>query len=356
VTLVNIGSVQLNVDSVAVTSGFKQNNNCLPTVAALASCTINVSFLPTASGTQTGTLTITDFAGNSPQTVALSGTGVAPGVSLSATALSFPAQTVSTTSSPQTITLTNTASGALTPLLINPSGDFAQTNTCGSSVAAGSSCTISVTFTPTTTGSRTGTLTLTDNAAGSPQTVTLSGTGQDFALATSNNSSSSATISPGQTATYALVVNPESGFNGSVTLACGGSPVASSCTFSQPTVMPGTPFTLIVSSTAPSVTSPRTIPSPRLPGPKVLLALALLLICSAWMVTASRRPRARWRVLPLTLGLLLALTLVSCGRSGPVSGSNHGTPTGTYNLKVTGTFTSGTATVSRSIALTLNVS
>jgi hypothetical protein len=356
VTLLNIGSVQLTVDSVAVTSGFQQNNNCLPTVAALASCTINVSFLPTATGPQTGTLTISDLAGNSPQTVALNGTGVGPAISLSATALSFPAQTVSIASSPQTITLSNPGTGALTPLLITPLGDFSQTNTCAGSVAAGSSCTISVTFTPTATGNRTGALTVTDNAAGSPQTVTLSGTGQDFALATSIPGAFSATIAPGQTATYGLVVNAESGFDGSVALACGGSPVASSCTFSQPTVMPGTPFTLIVTSTAPSVTSPRTIPPPRLPGPGVLLALVMLLICFAWTVTVSRRLRASWRVLPLALGLLLALALVSCGRSGPAPGSNHGTPTGTYNLKVTGTFTSGSATVSRSIALTLNVS
>jgi hypothetical protein len=356
VTLLNIGSVQLTVNSVAVTSGFKQNNNCLPTVASLASCTINVSFLPTASGPQTGTLTITDFAGNSPQTVALNGTGVSPGASLSATALSFPAQPVSIASSPLSVTLNNTGNGALTPLLINTTGDFAQTNTCAGSVAAGASCTISVTFTPTTTGSRTGTLTLTDNAGNSPQTVALSGTGQDFALATSKNSLPSATISAGQTATYQLVVNAESGFDGSVSLTCGGSPVAASCTFSQPTVMPGTPFTLIVASTAPSLISPRTIRPPHVPGPKVLLALAMLLICFAWMVTASRRPWARWRVLPLALGLLLALALVSCGRGGPASGSNHGTPTGTYNLKVTGTFTSGSAAVSRSITLTLNVS
>ena len=356
VTLLNIGSVPLTVGSVAVTSGFKQNNNCLPTVAALASCTINVSFLPNATGPQTGTLTITDFSGNSPQAVALSGTGVAPAVSLSATALSFPAQTVSITSSPQTITLNNPGSGALTPLLINASGDFAQTNTCAGSVAAGSSCTISVTFTPTATGNRTGTLTVMDNAGDSPQTATLSGTGQDFALATSNGSSPSATISPGQTATYQLIVNAESGFDGSVALACGGVPVVANCTLSPSTVTPGTKFLLLVTTTAPSVTLPRTIPPPRSPGPKVLLALAILLICFVWMVTASRRLRARWRVVPFALGLLLAVALVSCGRSGPVSGSNHGTPTGIYNLKVTGTFTSGSAAVSRSIALTLNVS
>jgi hypothetical protein len=356
VTLLNIASVQLSVGSVAVTSGFKQNNTCLPTVAALASCTINVSFLPTASGLQTGTLTITDFAGNSPQTVALSGTGVAPGASLSATALSFPAQTVSISSSPQTLTLNNTGNGTLTSLLINTTGDFAETNTCAGSVAPGASCTISVTFTPTATGSRTGTLTLTDNATNSPQSVALSGTGQDFALATSNGTPSSATIVPGQTATYKLIVNAESGFNQSVALTCGGIPTAASCTISPSSVTPGTQFMLLVTSTAPSVTSPRTLRPPRLPGPKVPLALAMLMVCAAWALIASRRLRAKWRMLPLALGLMLALALASCGHGGPVSGSNHGTPTGTYNLQVTGTFTSGSAAVSHSITLTLDVS
>ena len=356
VTLLNIGSVQLSVGSVAVSGSFKQNNNCLPTVAAFSSCTINVSFLPTASGLQTGTLTITDYAGNSPQSVALSGTGVAPTVGLSTTALSFTAQTVSITSSPQTITLNNTGSGALTPLLVNTTGDFAQTNTCAGSVAPGASCTISVTFTPTTTGNRTGTLRLSDNAGNSPQTVTLSGTGQDFALSTSQGASSSATIVPGQTATYSLIVNAESGFNQSVALTCAGVPMAASCTVSPSSVTPGTAFTLLVTTTAPSVISPRTIPPPRLPGSKVLLGLAMLLVFAAWALIASRRLRARWRILPLALGLPLALALASCGRGGPAPGSNHGTPTGTYNLKVTGTFSSGSATLSHSITLTLNVS
>jgi len=186
--------------------------------------------------------------------------------------------------------------------------------------------------------------------------VTLSGMGQDFALATPNGSSSSATISPGQTATYNLVVNAVSGFDGSVALTCGGFPVASNCTLSQPSVMPGTPFTLIVTSTAPSLVSPRTVRPPRLPGSKVLLELAMLLTCLAWTLIASGRLRAQWRILPLALGLLLALALASCGRGGPPPGSNHGTPTGTYNLKVTGTFISGSSSVSHSITLTLNVS
>jgi Subtilase family/Abnormal spindle-like microcephaly-assoc'd, ASPM-SPD-2-Hydin len=97
--------------------------------------------------------------------------------SVSPTTLTFNGQTVQTPSAAQTVTLTNTGSAALTINGIAASGDFAQTNTCGASVAAGASCTVAVTFTPTSAGARTGTLTINDNAANSPQTVSLTGTG-----------------------------------------------------------------------------------------------------------------------------------------------------------------------------------
>jgi hypothetical protein len=177
VTVTNTGALALSITSVGISSDWTQSNNCLPSIAPNASCTINVSFRPTAGGFQTGTLTLTDYALNSPQTVSLSGTGLVPVVSLSATSLSFAGQTVSTPSPPQTLTLTNTGTGALTPLTITTSGDFAQTNNCAGSVAASAGCTISITFTPTAAGNRTGALTLTDNALNSPQTVSLSGMG-----------------------------------------------------------------------------------------------------------------------------------------------------------------------------------
>jgi hypothetical protein len=103
--------------------------------------------------------------------------GTAPSVSLSPTSLAFGSQTVGTTSVPQSVTLTNSGTAALTITAISAAGDFAQTNTCGGSVAQGGSCTIGVTFTPTAAGARTGSLTIADNAANSPQSVSLTGTG-----------------------------------------------------------------------------------------------------------------------------------------------------------------------------------
>src|SRR5208337_760057 len=142
----------------------------------------SVTFTPKASGSRAASLTITDNAGGSPQTVGLSGTGtVSAGVSLSPTSLSFGSQPVAT-STTQTVTLGNGGGAALsiTGLAISgaDAGDFAEiADTCGSSLAAGGTCTIGVTFTPSTAGQRTATLSITDNASGSPQAVSLSGTG-----------------------------------------------------------------------------------------------------------------------------------------------------------------------------------
>ena len=175
VTLTNSGSALLTL-SVSITGDYSQTNTCGSSVAAGKKCTISVTFKPTATGTRTGTVTITDNASNSPQTISLTGTGVLA-VSLSATSLTFPNQVVGTTSTAQLVTLTNNQSVSLTITSIVATGDFAQTNTCGGSVTAKGKCTVNITFTPTTTGTRTGAVTITDSANNSPQVISLSGTG-----------------------------------------------------------------------------------------------------------------------------------------------------------------------------------
>jgi len=201
VTLNNTGNATLTLASIALSgtnaSDFAQTNNCGSSVAVGANCTISVTFAPTASGSRTGAVTLTDNATGSPQTVSLSGAGTAAVASLSPTSLTFASQAVGATSAPQTVTLNNTGNAALTLTSIALSGtsasDFAQTNNCGSSVTAGANCTINVTFTPAASGTRTAAVTLTDNATGSPQTVSLSGTGGS-AGAVANISPSSLTF------------------------------------------------------------------------------------------------------------------------------------------------------------------
>jgi len=107
----------------------------------------------------------------------LSSCGGSPTALLFVTSLTFSDQDVGTTSAAQPITLGNVGSATLKIDNIATTANFEQNNTCGSSVASGAGCTINVTFTPSSTGNFTGTLSITDNASGSPQTVSLSGTG-----------------------------------------------------------------------------------------------------------------------------------------------------------------------------------
>jgi hypothetical protein len=190
VTLSNTGNAALSITSLALTgtnaSDFAQTNTCGSSVAASANCTISVTLTPSASGTRTASVSISDNATGSPQTVSFSGrgtaaTGTAAVVSLSPTSLAFGNQSVDVTSTAQSVTLSNTgnASLSITSLALTGSNasDFAQTNTCGSSLAAGANCTIVVMFTPSLTGTRTASVSIADNASGSPQTVPLSGAG-----------------------------------------------------------------------------------------------------------------------------------------------------------------------------------
>ena len=142
-----------------------------------------MTFKPTATGTRTAAVTLTDNATGSPQTVSLSGTGGSTGAaaSLSPSSLNFGNEPVDVISSSQVVTLNNTGNAALSITSIAFTGanatDFTQVDTCGATVAAGGNCTIAILFTPLASGARAASLTITDNASGSPQSVSLSGTG-----------------------------------------------------------------------------------------------------------------------------------------------------------------------------------
>jgi hypothetical protein len=328
----------------------------------------------------TGSTTSTDFPAisalqptyNGGEDAFVAKFSAGPGANLSGSSLAFGGQTVNTTSAEQSVTLTNSGDASLTISGIATSANFGQTNNCAGSVAPSGSCTISVTFSPTTAGPLTGTLTITDNSngvAGTTQSVALSGTGQDFTLAASSGSSTSATVAPGSTATYTLSVAGEGGFNQSVSFSCTGAPSEVTCTVSPSTVTPGssaTNITVSVTTTAPSVGAPRSRPLPPAPllSPDLrgLLMLALALAAMAWAIMRRNlRGVSRWRstLVPLAWGLLLTLTLAGCGGGGSsvsMPPPNPGTPAGTYTLTVTGSTGSGSSALSHSLTLTLNVS
>jgi len=193
-TLTNQGTETLNITSINVTgtnaADFPKTTTCGSTLAPAASCTVSVSFTPSATGARTANLVFTDDAADSPQTVLLSGTGTAgsaPVVSLSSSGLGFDARVVGTTNDAQTITLYNSGDAVLNITSIVASttsaptspGDFAIGSTdCGATLVAAASCTVNVSFTPVAGGSRTGRIRFTTDAATSPDDVSTSGTGQ----------------------------------------------------------------------------------------------------------------------------------------------------------------------------------
>ena len=130
------------------------------------------------AGAETGSLTVTDSAANSPTTVTLSGTGTLPGPVLAVApgGLSFPSTLVGSTTSAESVTVTNTGTTAATVSGVTASGPFTETNNCAT-IAVNASCTVNATYTPTAGGAQTGTLTVTSNANNSPTTATLTGSG-----------------------------------------------------------------------------------------------------------------------------------------------------------------------------------
>jgi hypothetical protein len=192
ITVTNTGTIALPITAIALstpgTQPFSLATSCGASLAVGAGCSVNVTFDPAALGAVTAALSVSAGNGAGMQTIALSGTGIAAAYSVSAASLTFADQPPNVASAPQTITVTNTGTVALpiTGIALSNSGvqPFAQTNTCGASIAAGAGCTVSVVFDPAAAGPAAATLDL--SLAGIPITVNLSGSGSlDVALTAS---------------------------------------------------------------------------------------------------------------------------------------------------------------------------
>ena len=181
ITLTNFGSAPLDL-TISVSKDFQVSSTCSTSVAGGSNCAISVSYAPTVTGAETGTVTLTDNALTRRQIISLRGTGTAPIAGISPGAITFQPQLLNTTSSAQAVVLSNSGTGPLTfsGSGISATGDFAQTNNCKSALAAGTSCQINVTYTPKVTGPEGGNLSVVSNVP--TQNVTLSGTGSSSAI------------------------------------------------------------------------------------------------------------------------------------------------------------------------------
>ena len=245
ITLASTGSTSFQITSIQVSAGFTQTSDCpmlgapgtSTGVAGGSSCSFSVMFVPTYGGPQSGNLTVNGTNGES-LSVLLNGTGTTgPVASLSTASLVFPAQVVGTVSASQTVIFTNSGAGTVSTSSITANGPFSQSNNCGSALAAGTSCAISVAFSPSAYGPASNVLVIHDNINSLSYSIILSGTGVDFSVSTSISSPS---VLAGSSVNIPVYVNPLGGnFVNSVSLSCAGLPNNSTCSFSQANVVPG---------------------------------------------------------------------------------------------------------------------
>jgi hypothetical protein len=355
ITLTNSGGVPLTLIAASVSPGdFSVVNACGNSLAAHATCALNVIFSPTAVGSRTATLTVTDQFRY--QNVLLSGTGVAgPGVSLTPVSLVYPATGVGLTALAQTLTLTNNGGVPLAVSSVAVSPGFAiALNACTTTVAVNGSCSLTIVFAPTAPGPIAGTLTFTDNARGGVQTTSLSGTGIDFAL-TAAGVISATVAGSGASVTYALQLSSLSGLSGNVALNCTGAPVNSMCTVTPAIGSLGTTTPVIVTleTAVPSAVALAHRSRP-LSASSLARAVLLAMLLPVAFFQRRRYPRfARFLVMLCALGVLN-----SCGasRTIPTTGTTGGgggtaTPPGTSTL----TISASAAGLTHSVSLTVVV-
>ncbi len=261
VTLTNEGSAPLSISGITVSGDFAQTNNYCGTLlpAGGSTCTLQMTFTPSQPGQQVGEVSISDDSPGSPHHITVTGNGVFPARSLmlSPTSLSFAAQVVDATSPPQSVVLINNGNTAVTLTNIVITGDFAQTNTCGSLpttptvLNVGQACTISITFTPTASGNRTGSLAIQSDATKSPS-VTFTGIGIPvFAL--SANTRSNVLLIGIPSTTFSIAASAPSTFTASIALSCGAG---ATCSFNPTSIKTGESSTLTVSGLSATSANP----------------------------------------------------------------------------------------------------
>jgi Beta-propeller repeat/Abnormal spindle-like microcephaly-assoc'd, ASPM-SPD-2-Hydin len=365
ITLSNSGNANLTISSIALSGAnpnlFTLNSaSCPATLAPAASCTMTVSFSATSQGSFSAGVTVTPGnAGIAAGFTQLTGTGVVqttPQAVLTPSTIAFGNQTSGTTSASQSLTLSNPGNGALSITSITLTGTntaaFTLTNGCGSTLAAGATCNLSVTFTPSSATTFSAGISVVDNAAGSPQIATLSGTGTTPPDFTTASPTPPQTVSRGSVATYQINVTSATGtFNQPVTLSATGLPLGATVTFTPATVTPGSAG---ATSTMAIQTSPTAvlfgIGGPLSPGPAGIIELAssALVMASCCFYRKKLRLQNGRRLILLVGGLiLLSLGVTACGGGFP-----EGKKSATFVITVTGA--NGTDLHATTVTLTVD--
>lgn len=354
VQVTNSGSTPATFNSITATGDYTVNAGCPATLAARTSCTLQVTFKPTQSDTRTGTLKIASSVSTLPLTVPLTGIGAQSHLTAAPSSLNFGSLAL-TASANLPVTLTNTGNATITNLALAITGDYALTTPCASStLAAGATCTATLTFTPTTLGTRTGALTITSSDSTSPLTLPLTGIGVpngSFTLTASGGTTANATVKSGYPATYPLTLTPQNRFSGTVILNC--TPVTpgqyASCAL-LPSSIALSGSAQNTTATINTITSSTTTAQNAHPFGRTLLCL----LPAALLVFWNRR-RTPATLFTLLLAAATLLTLNGCGSGGFAPDPTiRKTPPGTYRYQITATSTTGPR-ITQTVTLNLTV-
>jgi hypothetical protein len=359
-TILSNGGQALSLNSLAITGAnpgdFAIASSTCQVPGVLqpgTSCSVLISFTPSAAGSRSAALTITDNASPPSESAQLNGTGLAPApaVTLIPSSLDFGTVTQGT-STPLNISVKNSGNAALHISSVAIAGadanDFSSTSpTCNVAISINSTCTITVTFTPLAPGVRTTTITITDDAPNSPQTVQIKGNANPaFTPGPAPGGSTTASVSAGQPAQYQLQLTPGAGYTGTVSLTCSGAPLGAACqvpasvSISNGAVVP---FTVTV-TTSGAASAPLSAPLriKPIPGLRVwpLLALTLVLLLSSKTLRTLQNAGGSWHLRLATI-LAIAVFCAACGLAGCGGGSASVvpppivTPSGTSTIIVT---------------------
>lgn len=344
-TFSNTGEGPIAISRVTATGDYAVISGCIGTLALGATCSANVVFSPTATGARTGTLTVATNVSGGSFGVALSGTGTAAVLpTLAPAALTFASAVLNTSSVAQVVTLSTTATIATPIASVVATGDFTQTNTCGTSLAAGGACTISVVFKPTVSGTRSGTLTVVTTGAGaSTLSATLTGVGlmPDFTVAdAAGKTATSVSVTAGSAGTVPLTFTSVNGFNGTIGLTCalgGTAPTGVTCAVPASFTLAGTSGVQNVTFTT---TSRSTAAGFAMTGGSSRGEAFVLLGLAGVVMALAYRARRLGRLagiggLVAVLAAILCLGAAGCG--GTAYSNPNATLPGSYTYTVTAT-------------------
>ncbi len=373
ITVASAGTATLHISSVLLggsnPTDFQIASACSGSYPVSSTCNIAVTFAPLGTGQRTATLTISDDAPNSPQSVQLTGIGAAPPpgtpvVKLTPNGVFFGSVTQGAAVAAQTITLISSGTGPLHIASValggTNSSDFSVTNNCiAPAYVVGVTCTISLSLAPVATGARSAFITIADDAPNSPQAIAISANvSAALAISPAAPGSTSVTVKAGQTAAFNLQLTPGPGFAGGASFACAGAPAAATCTAPSAQFASGAPVSYVVNVATTANTMVMFPPrAPQLP-PFVWLNLFSLAACCGGFVLLLYACKVR-RVNSITgLPRIAALTILAslcvfeaagCGGAG-VSASPQvvptphviGTPQGTSTITLTPSVTTST--------------